>query len=139
MNELLMGVARAVPIVGRRVRSATMNLRDLVQTYTDAWSTADADRFRLLVLDGCLRHDPGSTVTISVADNERRFRETHERFPGLRFTNTWMWEHGDDTITVAYSMASGPDTFSGLEVFRFAEGRIVEVWNVAPANGHWMA
>ncbi len=129
----------AGPTVARCVRSATMNLRDLVQTYTDVWNTADVDRFRLLVRDVCVRHDPGSTVTISLADNERRFRETHQRYPGLRFTNTWMWEHGDDTIAVAYSMTSGPDTFSSLEVFRFAEGRIVEVWNVAPANGQWMA
>ena len=116
-----------------------MNLRDLVQTYTDVWNTADVDRFRLLVRDGCVRHDPGSTVVIFLPDNERRFRETHKGFPGLRFTNTWMWEHGDDTITVAYSMTSGLDAFSSLEVFRFAEGQIVEVWNVAPANGQWMA
>jgi SnoaL-like domain len=115
-----------------------MNLRELVESYTDVWSTADVERFRTLVLDGCVRHDPGSTVAISLADNSARFLGTHAQFPGLRFKNTWMWEHGADTITVAYSMSSGATTLSGLEVFRFANGVIVEVWNVAPTPGFWL-
>ncbi len=61
-----------------------MNLRELVATYTDVWSTADVDRFRALVLDGCIRHDPGSSVAISLADNEARFLDTHQRFPDLQ-------------------------------------------------------
>jgi hypothetical protein len=115
-----------------------VNLRDLVEQYTTAWGDADVGRFRSMVADGCVRHDPGATVRISLDDNEGRFRAAHDRFPGLRFANTWMWEHGIDTITVAYAMTSGPETFAGLEVFRFADGKIVEVWNVAPGTGAWL-
>ena len=110
---------------------------ELVARYTDAWDAKDEATFRAMVADGCIRHDPGSTTTISLDDNVARFRATHERFPGLRFTSAAMWEHGDDTITVCFSMTSGDTELSAIEVFRFADGRIVEVWNAPAGTGRW--
>lgn len=112
-------------------------LRDLVDRYTTAWTNADEELFLSMVADGCVRHDPGTVHTISHAENAARFRHTHEQFPGLTFANAWMFEHGDDTITVCYAMTSGATTLAGIEVFRFAGGRIVEVWNAPPGTGAW--
>lgn len=115
-----------------------MDLRSLIEQYTNYWNDADVDGFRSMIVDGCVRHDPGSTVEVSLADNERRLLDTHARFPGLRLTNSWMWESGSDTITVAYAFAVGDTVRSSLEVFRFEDGRIAEVWNVSPDDGAWL-
>ena len=115
-----------------------MDLRALIEQYTTYWNAADVEGFRSMIVDGCIRHDPGSTVEISLEENERRLVDTHARFPGLRLTNSRMWESGSDTITVAYSFAVGETVQASLEVFRFEGGRIVEVWNVSPDDGDWL-
>jgi predicted SnoaL-like aldol condensation-catalyzing enzyme len=112
-------------------------LRDLIDRYTDAYHEGDEATFLSMVADGCVRHDPGSTVAISHADNLARFRDFRAHFPGARFTNAHVWQHGDDTITVCYTVDAGETVLSGMEVFRFAEGRIVEVWNAPAGAGRW--
>jgi predicted ester cyclase len=112
--------------------------RALIQQYTAFWNAADVDGFRSMVVDGCIRHDPGSTVAISLDENERRLLEAHAAFPGLQLRNAWMWEHQSDTITVAYTVAFGSTVRASIEVFRFEGDRIAEVWNVAPNDGDWL-
>jgi hypothetical protein len=113
--------------------------RALIQQYTEYWNAADVPGFRSMVIDGCIRHDPGSTVAISLDQNERRMLEAHAAFPGLRLRNSWMWEHPPDAITVAYTVSFDQTVRSALEVFRFEGERIAEVWNVAPNDGDWLA
>ena len=112
-------------------------LRELVDRYTDIYHRRDEAAFRAMVVDGCIRHDPGSTVAVPIEENVARFRAFHEQLPGARFTNAYMWEHGDDTITVAYTVAAGDMVVSSIEVFRFADGRVVEVWNAPVGPGGW--
>ena len=112
-------------------------LRDLVDRYTDAWNERDEAVFRSMVLDGCVRHDPGRTVTISAEENVARFVAAREQLPGYRFSNDRMWEHGDDTITLCYQVDYDGGQLAGIEVFRFAHGRIVEVWNAPAGQGGW--
>ena len=111
-------------------------LRDLIDRYTEAYHQRDETTFRSMVADGCLRHDPGSTVAVPIEDNVARFRAFHAQFPGARFTNARTWEHGD-AITVCYTIEAGDTVLSGIEVFRFDGGRIVEVWNTPPGKGAW--
>ncbi len=113
------------------------DLRELIERYTTIWNTKDLAGFRTMVADGCIRRDPGKTIEISLAENEGRFLRAHEQLPGLRLANAWMWEHGADTITVAFSMTSGSTELAGIEVFRFAGGKIVEVWNAPAGAGGW--
>ncbi len=115
-----------------------MDRAALIEQYTAYWNAKDVDGFRSMIVDGCIRHDPGSTVSISLDENERRFWAAHEQFPGLQLRNAWMWEHGDDCITVAYSFAVGETVQASIEVFRFAGDQIVEVWNAAPGVGNWV-
>jgi predicted SnoaL-like aldol condensation-catalyzing enzyme len=112
-------------------------LRDLIERYTDAYMRNDEAAFMAMVVDGCIRHDPGSTVAVPIDENVARFRAFQAQLPGARFTNAHMWEHGDDTITVAYTIDAGDMVVSGIEVFRFADGRIVEVWNTPVSPGGW--
>jgi predicted SnoaL-like aldol condensation-catalyzing enzyme len=115
------------------------HLRDLVEAYTTVWNERDVERFSTMVADGCIRHDPGSTRAIPLAENVARFVGTHEQLPGVRITNAAMFEHGDDTITVCYTFAHAAGELAGIEVFRFENDRIVEVWNVPPGDGPWPA
>ena len=115
-----------------------MDLRSLIEQYTAYWNAADIVGFRSMIVDGCIRHDPGSTVEVSLEENERRLLDTHAKYPGLVLRNTWMWEHGAGAITVAYSLTVGDTVIASLEVFRFESGRIVEVWNVPPSDGEWL-
>ena len=127
-------------VTSRRARRRTpgmSHLRDLVERYTTIWNEKDVAALTTMVLDGCIRHDPGATVRISHAENVARFKGAHEQFPGLQLTNAWMWEQGADTITVAYQMKAGESELAGIEVFRFADDRIVEVWNAPAGPGLW--
>lgn len=112
--------------------------RSLIERYTSHWNAVDVAGFRSMIVDGCIRHDPGSTVPVSLDENERRFLAAHAAFPGLQLTNAWMWEDDADCITVAYTMTVGATVRAGLEVFRFAGDQIAEVWNVAPNDGDWL-
>ena len=112
-----------------------MDRRALIEQYTSYWNAVDVAGFRSMIVDGCIRHDPGSTARISLDENEHRFLAAHAAFPGLHLSNAWMWDGEGDCITVAYTMTVGPTVRAGIEVFRFAADQIAEVWNVAPERG----
>ncbi len=121
------------------------SLRRLVERYTDAWNDCDETVFTAMVAEVCIRHDPGRTIEITRTENLARFRAAAEQFPGFRLSNAWMWEHGDEVITVAYEFTYGADETAGhtaghaasIEVFRFHDDQIVEVWNAPTAPGGW--
>ena len=115
-----------------------MDRRALIEQYTTYWNDADVAGFRSMIVDGCIRHDPGSTVSVSLDDNERRFLGAHAALPGLHLSNVWMWESGDDCITVAFTATVSGTIRAGIEVFRFAGDQIAEVWNVDLNDGDWI-
>lgn len=116
---------------------AMTTLADLMDCYADVYHRRDEAAFRAMVADGCIRHDPGSTKVVSIEDNVARFHAFHAQFPNARFTNAAMFEQGD-AITACYSIDMGDGTVvSGIEVFRFVDGRIVEVWNAPVGPGAW--
>lgn len=115
---------------------AMATLTELMDRYADVYARRDEAAFRAMVADGCIRHDPGSTRAVPIEENVARFRAFHEQFPNARFTNAAMFEHGD-AITACYTFVDGDTVASGIEVFRFADGRIVEVWNSVTAPGAW--
>lgn len=118
---------------------AMTTLAELVDRYTEAYHRRDEATFRAMVADGCVRHDPGASVAVPIEDNVARFRAFHERFPGARFTNAAVFAHGPDgdsgAVTVCYTIAAADTVVSGIEVFRFAGGVIVEVWNAPVGQG----
>ena len=116
--------------------------RELVDRYTVAWNDRDEPTFASLVAEVCVRHDPGRTIEITRAENLARFRAAADQFPGFHLMNAHIWEHGDDTVTVAYEFTYNPADGSvghgaGIEVFRFDNDQIVEVWNAPTAPGGW--
>lgn len=116
--------------------------RVLVERYTDAWNRRDETMFASMVADLCIRHDPGRTIEITRHENLIRFRAAVDQFPGFRLTNAHIWEHGTDAVTVAYEFTYNPADGSvgqgaGIEVFRFENDQIVEVWNAPTAPGGW--
>ncbi len=113
------------------------HLSELIERYTVAWNERDVATFTSMVTDGCIRHDPGRTTTVSLRENEQRFLAAHEAMPGLHLTNAEMWEHGDDIITVCYAATHAGGSIAGIEVFRFDGDRVAEVWNAPPGEGTW--
>ncbi len=112
--------------------------RELVERYTVAWNSRDEELFASMVGDVSVRHDPGRTVSITRAENLARFRGAAEQFPGFQLINGQMWEHGDNAITVAYEFTyDGGGHAASIEIFRFENDQIVEVWNTPTAPGGW--
>lgn len=115
---------------------AMATLTDLMDRYIDVYHERDEAGFRAMVADGCIRHDPGSTKVVPIGDNVARFWAFHEQFPNARFTNAVVFEQGD-VVTVGFTIEQGDTVLSGIEIFRFADGRIVEVWNAPAGPGAW--
>ncbi len=115
---------------------AMATLAELMQRYIDVYHRKDEAGFRAMVVDGCIRHDPGSTKAVPIEDNVARFRTFHEQYPTARFTNAALFEQGD-AVTACYTIEMGDTVVAGIEVFRFADDRIVEVWNSVPGPGAW--
>lgn len=116
--------------------NAMATLTELMDRYIEVYHQRDEAGFRAMVADGCIRHDPGSTKVVPIDDNVARFWAFHEQFPGARFTNAAVFEQGD-VVSVAFTIEMGETVLSGIEIFRFADGRIVEVWNTPAGPGHW--
>jgi predicted SnoaL-like aldol condensation-catalyzing enzyme len=111
-------------------------LTELMDRYVDVYHQRDEAGFRAIVADGCIRHDPGSTRVVPIEDNVARFWAFHEQFPNARFTNAVVFEQAD-VVTVGYTIEQGDTVASGIEIFRFVDGVVVEVWNAPVGPGAW--
>ena len=117
--------------------------REVVIAWTDeVWNKGRVDLVPGLVADPCPRHDPGKFEMMTLAHNLERINGARARFPGIHFTNEDLVVDGDRVAarwTMRYTdPASGEArVVTGVEMFRVAEGKIVETWNSAAGNAAW--
>ncbi|MPY94846.1 MAG: hypothetical protein GEV08_17820 [Acidimicrobiia bacterium] len=88
-----------------------------------------------------VRHAPGDTNVLSLAENTERLEKMLAACPVLRFEPVVVITQGD-LVSVAWNGWSTQTdgrsyVFAGVELFRVRDGKIVEIWNSKEAKGHW--
>jgi C-1 hydroxylase len=121
----------------------------VVRSFVEAWNRRDFDRFDALMGEGAVLHmaagdlpcDPGGTRAIA--------EEWTTAFPDWRFTLRTLLAEGD--LVVAHMPYSGTHraaimgveptgkscTVDEMVIFRIAERKIVEAWEVFDEAGMW--
>ena len=99
------------------------------------------DLIRELIADPEIRHAPGETVVMSLADNTARLERMLAECPVLRFDPTVVVTEGE-LVSVAWNGYSTQHNgksyeFAAIELFRVVGGKIVEIWNSREARGLW--
>ena len=122
---------------------AEANVR-VVRRWTDeVWNAGELDVAHELVADGCIRHDPGKPPReISLAENLERIGALRQQVPDLNFRNDDLVADGDRVVARFTMTGTDPESherfaFSGIEIFRLADGKIAETWSSETAAGPW--
>lgn len=94
-----------------------------------------------LIADPEIRHAPGETKVLTLAENTRRLEEMLAACPVLRFEPAVVITEGE-LVSVAWNGSSTQTDgrsyeFAAIELFRVRDGKIVEIWNAREARGHW--
>ena len=94
-----------------------------------------------LIADPEIRHAPGETKVMSLADNTERLERMLAQCPVLRFDPTVVIAQGE-LVSVAWNGFSTQTNgtsyeFAAIELFRVVDGKIVEIWNSREARGLW--
>ena len=118
-------------------------LKTLVQRFHDeAWNRGEMAVIEELFSPQYTRHDPGTGTTTADHDDQRRSAGSQRTmFPDLRLHVDFMIAEGDrvaarwtiegtNTGPRGKSPATGKAVkFSGINIFRFQNGKVVELWN----------
>ena len=94
-----------------------------------------------LIADPEIRHAPGETKVMTLADNTERLARMLAECPVLRFKPVVVIADGD-LVSVAWNGFSTQTNgksyeFAAVELFRVRDGKIVEIWNSREARGLW--
>lgn len=94
-----------------------------------------------LVADPEIRHAPGETKVMTLAENTARLEKMLADCPVLRFEPAVVITQGE-LVSVAWNgystLTNGKQyEFAAVELFRVKDGKIVEIWNSREARGHW--
>ncbi|MEO5900276.1 MAG: ester cyclase [Ilumatobacteraceae bacterium] len=94
-----------------------------------------------LLADPEIRHAPGETRSVSLAENTERLEKMLAACPVLRFEPSVVVVNGD-LVSVAWNgwsqqLDGRAYEFAAIEMFRVRDGKIVEIWNAKEAKGLW--
>ncbi|HZO79906.1 MAG TPA: ester cyclase [Solirubrobacteraceae bacterium] len=121
----------------------------LVRSFVEAWNTRDFDRFDALMSEGAMLHIGGGRVPCDAAGTRAIAEEWTAAFPDWRFELCRLVAEG--TLVVAHMPYSGTHrgrivgveatgrscTVDEIVIFRIAESRIAEAWEVYDDAGMW--
>lgn len=122
----------------------TRTAREVVELYNlVVWNERDFALADELMGDTVIRHDVGEVKTLTHEQAVQRIVDTWGMFDKLRFDLNLVVA-GDDGehVAIVYQspmeLKDGTTTNVGsMEIFRVADGRIVEVWNCGYKQGVW--
>lgn len=121
----------------------------LVQSFVEAWNIRDFDRFDALMHDDAVLHVAGGNVSCAPAGTRALAEEWTSAFPDWRFTLLALIAEGDRVVAhMPYSgthrrtiMAVEPTgrhcTVDEMVIFRIADGKVAEAWEVFDEAGMW--
>ena len=114
-------------------RSAT----EVVNAYNlELWNHMRPELIEELCADPLVRHYIGKRVELSHEEQIERVEALRER--GLTFERVLQFSEGE-FVTWVWNCTNEQDSeiFSGIEIFRVADGRITEVWNSPYGDELW--
>ncbi|HKD97523.1 MAG TPA: ester cyclase [Micromonosporaceae bacterium] len=131
------------PVTGLETKKA------VVRSFVEAWNTRDFDRFATLMGDDAVLHVAGGQVSCSPAGTRAIAQEWTTAFPDWRFQLLDVIAEGDRVVAhMPYSGSHrgavlGVDatgrscTVDEIVIFRVADGKIAEAWEVYDEAGMW--
>ncbi len=121
---------------------STSDARRVVTRYLDVlYNERRLDLIPELIADPTWRHKAGEVKALTMAETIQRLQDTLDLCPELHFDSVVL--HDDGTmVTVNWNGRSTQTNgktyeYCGIEVFRVADGKIVEIWNSRETGGHW--
>lgn len=123
--------------------------KTLVRSFIEAWNTRDFDHFDDLMGEGAVLHIGGGEVPCDPAGTRAIAEEWTTAFPDWRFELLRLVAEG--TLVVAHMPYSGTHrgrilgldatgrscTVDEMVIFRIADSRIAEAWEVYDDAGMW--
>jgi steroid delta-isomerase-like uncharacterized protein len=118
------------------------NKKTVLHFYEEVWNKGNVDVALEVFADDYMRHDLRPTKALAGAEGQRRIAEDfRSAFPDLTFNVDLVLAEGD--LVAARWTAQGTNTgrwgdqaptgnsvtFSGVNIFRFAQGKVIEIWN----------
>jgi steroid delta-isomerase-like uncharacterized protein len=123
--------------------------KDLVRAFIAAWSDRDFDQFGDLMADAAVLHVGGTTVSCDPAGTRAIAEEWTTAFPDWRFDLLGLVAEGDrvaadipyrGTFTkpiLGVIPAGRSARVDEMVIFRIADGKIAEAWEVYDECGMW--
>lgn len=123
--------------------------KEIIRSFVSAWNTRDFGRFAALMADGALLRVGGAVVPCDPAATTAIAEQWTTAFPDWRFDLLALIAEGD--LVVAHMPYSGTfrEPIGGIPatgrscvvdemvVFRIADGRIAQAWEVYDEAGMW--
>jgi len=116
--------------------------REAVERYNlELWNNQRYDIAPEILGDEVVRNSPGRREILSHTEAVERVRRLWATVEHVEFTLLQTIVE-DDLCTIVYQADmrrhdGTRDAIASIEVFRVADGRIVEVWNNTHDHGHW--
>jgi len=119
------------------------DIMELGRRHEECWNQGNVALLEELLAPDLIRHDPSNPDVRSREDYIRWFTESHRLFPDFHITAevavveadklasywTWRGTNTGDFESPAPAPATGKQvTVSGMNILRFAGGKIVEEW-----------
>ena len=94
-----------------------------------------------LLADPTWRHQDGKLTQLSLAESMARLEANFKIWPTMRFDSALTMVDGDKVAVAWNGHCTKPDGevmhLYGIEIFRVAGGKIVEIWNSKEWPGLW--
>jgi steroid delta-isomerase-like uncharacterized protein len=129
--------------------STTDANKALIQAFVETWNNRDFDRFDSLMAPGAVLHVAGGDVPCDPAGTRAIAEEWTTAFPDWRFSLLGLVAEGDRVAAHMPYSGTQEGTIVGVEptgrsctvdemvIFRIADGRIAEAWEVFDEAGMW--
>ncbi len=117
--------------------------KELARRHEECWNQGNAALLEELLAPDFIHHDPDNPDVRNREDYKRWFAETHRLFPDFHITveivvaeadkvaGRWTWRGtntGDFELPAPAPATGKQVSVSGMNIFRFAGGKIVEEW-----------
>jgi C-1 hydroxylase len=121
----------------------------VIRSFIDAWNTRDLDRFAVLMSVDAVLHIGGGDVSCNPAETRALAEEWTTAFPDWRFELLELIAERDRVVAHMPYSGTHHRTIVGVDptgrsctvdeivIFRIAEGKIVEAWEVYDEAGMW--
>jgi steroid delta-isomerase-like uncharacterized protein len=121
----------------------------VIRSFIDAWNSRDFDRFAALMGDHAVLHVGSVDVSCNPAGTRAIAEEWTTAFPDWRFQLQHLVAEGDRVVAHMPYNGTHRGTIAGVDatersctvdemaIFRIADGKIAEAWEVYDEAGMW--